>query len=389
MRLIAGGLLLLVHVAAAAGAVRARDLDIPFDGTPGPRNAITDVAGVEVGETTIISGEGSLTVGVGPIRTGVTIVLPRGKNSNAPVFGAWFALNGTGEVTGTTYLDEYGLIEGPVALTNTQSVGTVRDALAGLATGEKKWELCCLPIVAETWDGELNDINGFHVRAEDVRGALRTASAGAVAEGNVGGGTGMVAFGFKGGTGTASRAVATAVGSYVLGVLVQANMGRREQLLIAGIPVGREIAAKESALLPPERGRDSGSIIVIIATDAPLLPHQLKRIAKRASLGLGRTGAIGGDSSGDIFIAFSTANAQIVGLQNGDVGVLRNVATLPNDALDPLFEATIQATEEAIINALVAARTMTGINHRTIVAIPHERIREILENHHRLEPHER
>jgi len=389
MRLIAGGLLLLVHVAAAAGAVRARDLDIPFDGTPGPRNAITDVAGVEVGETTIISGEGSLTVGVGPIRTGVTIVLPRGKNSNAPVFGAWFALNGTGEVTGTTYLDEYGLIEGPVALTNTQSVGTVRDALAAWLTGEKKWELCCLPIVAETWDGELNDINGFHVRAEDVRGALRTASAGAVAEGNVGGGTGMVAFGFKGGTGTASRAVATAVGSYVLGVLVQANMGRREQLLIAGIPVGREIAAKESALLPPERGRDSGSIIVIIATDAPLLPHQLKRIAKRASLGLGRTGAIGGDSSGDIFIAFSTANAQIVGLQNGDVGVLRNVATLPNDALDPLFEATIQATEEAIINALVAARTMTGINHRTIVAIPHERIREILENHHRLEPHER
>jgi D-aminopeptidase len=388
MRLALTGLLLLVHVAAASGAVRARDLGIPFDGTPGPRNAITDVAGVEVGETTIISGEGSLKIGFGPIRTGLTVVLPRGKNSNAPVFGAWFALNGTGEVTGTTYLEEYGLIEGPVALTNTQSVGTVRDALAAWLTGEKKWELCCLPIVAETWDGDLNDINGFHVRAEDVRSALRTASAGVVAEGNVGGGTGMVAFGFKGGTGTASRVVKTAIGSYVLGVLVQANMGRREQLLIAGIPVGREISAKDSAFLPSERGRDAGSIIVVIATDAPVLPHQLKRIAKRATLGLGRTGAIGGDSSGDIFIAFSTANAQISGLQNGDIGKLHDVAMLPNDALDPLFEATIEATEEAIDNALVAAKTMTGINNRTVLAIPHERIREILANHSRLERHE-
>jgi D-aminopeptidase len=385
MRLTLGGLLLFAQVVAASAAVRGRDLGIPFDGTPGPLNAITDVAGVEVGETSIISGEGPLKVGLGPVRTGVTIVLPRGKNSNAPVFGAWFALNGTGEVTGTTYLEEYGLLEGPVALTNTQSVGTVRDAIAAWLTGEKKWELCCLPVVAETWDGELNDINGFHVRAEDVRSALLMASTGGIAEGNVGGGTGMVAFGFKGGTGTSSRVVGTTAGSYVLGVLVQANMGKREQLLIAGVPVGREISVKESASLPRERGRDSGSIIVVVATDAPLLPHQLKRIAKRAALGLGRTGAIGGDSSGDIFIAFSTANAQIVGLQNGDIGTVRTVAMLPNDALDPLFEATIQATEEAIVNALVAAKTMTGINHRTIPAIPHEQIREILRNHNRLE----
>jgi L-aminopeptidase/D-esterase-like protein len=383
MRLAIAGLLFVFHLGSAFGGVRARDLGIPFKGTPAALNAITDVPGVEVGQTTIISGNGPLNVGVGPVRTGVTIVLPRGKNSNAPTFGAWFALNGTGEVTGTTYLEEYGLLEGPVALTNTQSVGTVRDAVAAWLTGEKKWELCCLPVVAETWDGELNDINGFHVHAEHVRAALRTASGGPVAEGNVGGGTGMVAFGFKGGTGTSSRVVSTALGKYVVGVLVQANMGKRDQLLVAGVPVGHEISMKDSDLLPPERTRDSGSIIAVIATDAPLLPHQLKRIAKRATIGLGRTGAIGGDSSGDIFIAFSTANAQIVGLQNGDVGDLRSVVMLPNDALDPLFEATIESTEEAIINALVAAGTMTGANGRTVMALPHDRLKQILANYGR------
>jgi D-aminopeptidase len=388
MRLAIVSLLSLFHLGSAFGGVRARDLGVPFRGTPAALNAITDVPGIEVGQTTIFAGDGPLHVGAGPVRTGVTIVLPRGKDSNAPAFGAWFALNGTGEVTGTTYLEEYGLLEGPVALTNTQSVGTVRDAIAAWLTGERKWELCCLPVVAETWDGELSDINGFHVHAEHVRAALRTASGGPVAEGNVGGGTGMVAFGFKGGTGTSSRVVSTAVGRYVVGVLVQANMGKREQLLIAGVPVGHELSTLKSvSLLPPERTRDSGSIIAVIATDAPLLPHQLKRVAKRATIGLGRTGAIGGDSSGDIFIAFSTANPQIVGLQNGDVGDLRSVVMLPNDARDPLFEATIEATEEAIINALVAARTMTGANGRTIMALPHDRLKQILASYSRRNLH--
>lgn len=373
-------LFLAFHAAAACADVRARDLGVPFRGTPGALNAITDVKAVEVGETTLISGDGDL-----PVRTGVTIILTRGKNDNAPVFGAWFALNGVGEVTGTTFIDEYGLIEGPIALTNTQSVGTVRDAIAAWLTRDRKWELCCLPVVAETWDGDLNDINGFHVHPEHVMQALRTASAGAVGEGNAGGGTGMVAFGFKGGTGTASRVVNTSVGQYVVGVLVQANMGKRDQLLVAGVPVGRELSENHALRFPPERTRDAGSIIIVIATDAPLLPHQLERVAKRAGIGLGRTGAIGGDSSGDIFISFSTANPRITGLQNGDIGELRTVVMMPNDALDPIFEATIEATEEAIINALVAAKTMTGANHRTYEALPHDQLRNVLRKYGRLD----
>jgi L-aminopeptidase/D-esterase-like protein len=367
-------LLLAPLVTFAQSKPRARDLGIPLEGAPGPLNAVTDVKGVEVGHTTLIAGEGKLKVGGGPIRTGVTAILPRGKNSADPVFAGWFSLNGNGEMTGTTWIEESGFLEGPVMLTNTHSVGTVRDAVIAwrVKRGHQNqpWSL---PVVAETWDGWLNDINGFHVKDKHVVGALDGAKSGAVAEGNVGGGTGMVCFEFKGGIGTASRKLDKKQGEYTLGVLVQANFGLRPQLTVAGAPVGKEIP--EGAI----RSREAGSIIIIIATDAPLLPHQLKRLARRASLGLARTGSVSGNGSGDIFLAFSTANAGVA-KPDGTVAL----TMLPNERMNALFEATVQATEEAILNALVAAETMTGVDDHKVIALPHDRLREVLKKYNRL-----
>ena len=363
---------------AAEPKPRARDLGVPFDGKPGPLNAITDVKGVEVGHTTLISGEGALKVGTGPVRTGVTAVLPRGKNSKDQVFAGWFTLNGNGEMTGTTWVEESGFLDGPVMITNTHSVGVVRDAVIawrvkqGPPDEDSYW--WSLPVVAETWDGYLNDVNGFHVKPEHVFHALDSAHSGPVEEGNVGGGTGMVCNEFKGGIGTASRVLNTKQGRYTVGVLVQCNYGRRDQLRIAGVPVGREIQEQRT------RKDDVGSIIVVVATDAPLIPTQLKRLAKRVSLGLGRNGSYSGDGSGDIFIAFSTANPGAAVSQG-----LPHLTMLPNGQLDPLFLATVQATEEAIINAMVAAETTTGINNRTVIALPHDRLREVLKKYNRLE----
>jgi len=370
-------LLLCIFSAAQNPKPRARDLGVPFDGTPGTNNAITDVKGVEVGHTTLISGQGKLEVGKGPVRTGVTAIHPRGKQSNDAVFAAWFTLNGNGEMTGTTWVDDSGFLNGPVMITNTHSVGVVRDAVIswkvkhGSPDMEGYW--WSLPVVAETWDGYLNDINGFHVKPEDAWHALDTAHSGAVEEGNVGGGTGMICNEFKGGIGTSSRVLEQKSGGYTVGVLVQCNYGSREQLRIAGVNVGREI---------PEHTvwkNDVGSIIVVVATDAPLIPTQLKRIAKKVSLGLGRDGSYSGDGSGDIFIAFSTANPDA----DGSKGV-RQLSMLPNDSLDAIFLATVQATEEAVINAMVAADTMTGINDHTVIALPHERLREVLKKYNRL-----
>ena len=356
---------------------RARDLGIPFDGTPGALNVITDVPGVEVGMTTLISGKGPLVVGKGPVRTGVTAVFPRSKGERIQVFAAWFTLNGNGEMTGTTWLDESGFLEGPVLITNTHSVGVVHDAVIAwqLERLGKKFPAWSLPVVAETWDGDLNDINGFHVKPEHVRQALDAARSGPVAEGSVGGGTGMIVHGFKGGTGTSSRIVTIREAAYTLGVLVQANYGSRDQLTVAGVPVGKEIRD----LKPEVGGEDAGSIIVVIATDAPLLPHQLKRIAERATLGIGRTGGLGSNGSGDIFIAFSTANAGAA-----EASGPAKVEMLPNDWIDPLFAATVQATEEAIINAMIAAETMEGVNGHVVHAIPHDRLRAILKKYNRL-----
>jgi len=358
---------------------RARDLGIPFDGTPGPNNAITDVAGVEVGFATLIAGEGRLVVGKGPVRTGVTAILPRGKGSHDQCFAAWFTLNGNGEMTGTTWIQESGFLEGPVMITNTHSVGVVRDAVIAWQMKQqgKTFQPWSLPVVAETWDGGLNDINGFHVKPEHVIQALDGAKSGTVAEGNVGGGTGMVAHGFKGGTGTSSRKLDARGGGYTVGVLVQANYGRRQNLHIAGVPVGQEITD-----LLPERGKlndGSGSIIVVAATDAPLLPHQLKRMATRIALGIGIVGGRGENSSGDIFVAFSTANPGAV----QDSGITA-VQMLPNDRINPLFNATVQATEEAIVNALVAAETMEGINGNKVYALPHDRLKEVMRKYNRL-----
>jgi D-aminopeptidase len=363
--------------AAAQSGPRARDLGVPFDGTPGPLNAITDAKGVEVGYRTLISGEGNLQMGVGPVRTGVTAIFPRGKQSVDPVFAGWFTENGNGEMTGTTWVEESGFLFGPVMITNTHSVGVVRDAVIawelkhGTPIPVEDW--WSLPVVAETWDGYLNDINGFHVKAEDASTAMDGARSGPVAEGNVGGGTGMVCFEFKGGTGTASRKLPEKLGGYTVGVLVQCNFGERYQLRIAGIPVGKEIKG------PAIWSQETGSIIVVVVTDAPVLPHQLKRIARRVPLGLGRLGSISGNDSGDIFIAFSTANSG-AGLAKKPA----NVQTLPNEDMDALFEATVQATEEAVVNAMVAAKTMTGVNGHTVEALPHDKLREVLKKYNRL-----
>ncbi|HEU4510242.1 MAG TPA: P1 family peptidase [Pyrinomonadaceae bacterium] len=359
------------------GKPRARDLGIPFQGTPATLNAITDVAGVEVGQVTLISGEGKLVPGKGPVRTGVTAVLTRGRDSTDQVFGAWFTLNGNGEMTGTTWVEESGFIEGPIMITNTHSVGTVRDAVIAwqMRKQGKTFQPWSLPIVAETWDGFLNDINGFHVKPEHVSQALDQASAGPVAEGNVGGGTGMVVHQFKGGIGTSSRKIQIGSASYTVGVLVQANYGGRSDLTIAGVPVGREI----TDLMPAQGTADTGSIIVVVATDTPLLPHQLKRVVKRAALGIAKNGGIGGNSSGDIFIAFSTANAGA-----GKETNVTPVKMLPNDQINPVFLATVQATEEAIINAMIAAETMTGVDGNTVHAIPHDRLKQVMRKYNRL-----
>ena len=370
------GLLLAAPAALAQSKPRARDLGIPFDGTPGPLNAITDVQGVEVGFTTLVSGGGKLEVGKGPVRTGVTAILPRGQaSSNDSVFAGWFSQNGNGEMTGTTWVEESGFLEGPVMITNTHSVGVVRDAVIdwrvkhGAADATGYW--WSLPVVAETWDGFLNDVNGFHVKPEHAKQALDAARPGPVAEGNVGGGTGMVCYEFKGGTGTSSRKLEEKLGGFTVGVLVQCNCGGRRQLTIAGVPVGREIPEH------PAYG-DTGSIIIVVATDAPLLPHQLKRLARRATMGLARTGSTSGNGSGDIFIAFSTANPGAAKTQ----GTI-NLRMVPNDQMNPLFQATVEATEEAIVNALVGAETMTGADQHTAIALPHERVRQLMKEYHR------
>lgn len=364
---------------------RARDLGVPFDGTPGQFNAITDVKGVEVGHSTIITGEGKLQVGVGPVRTGVTAILPLGKQtSNIPVFSGWFSMNGNGEMTGTTWIEESGFLEGPVMITNTHSVGIVRDAVVawrvkkgGPDTTGYWWSL---PVVAETYDGYLNDINGFHVKEKHAFEALNTASTGAVPEGNVGGGTGMVCYGFKGGIGTSSRKLDNQYGGYTVGVLVQANFGRRPQLLVAGVPVGREIPENTPVGRASDPVKeDVGSIIIVVATDAPLIAHQLKRIARRAALGMARTGGASGNGSGDIFIAFSTANPDAAKAEG-----IAKIDMLANDSMNPLFEATVQATEEAIINAIIAAETMTGIDNHKVLAIPHDQLKQVLKKYNRL-----
>lgn len=358
--------------------LRARALGIPFDGKPGKFNAITDVAGVEVGYTTLISGNGKLEVGKGPVRTGVTAIVPRGHASlNDPVYAGYFSLNGNGEMTGTAWVEESGFLEGPVVITNTHSVGVARDAAIAWryahGAADKTGYWWSLPVVAETWDGWLNDINGFHVKPDDVAHALDNAHGGEIEEGSVGGGTGMICYEFKGGTGTASRVLDQKEGGYTIGALVQANCGRRPQLTIAGVPVGKEIPG---SVYPKE----NGSIIIVIATDAPLLPDQLKRLARRASLGLARTGSVSGNGSGDLFLAFSTANP---GAANPEQPV-ESVQTVPNDRLDPVFTATVEAVEEAIVNALVDNHTVTGVDDHRVEALPHDRLRQLLEKYHRL-----
>jgi D-aminopeptidase len=363
--------------------VRARDLGIPFDGTPGKFNAITDVPGVEVGYTTLISGEGKLEVGKGPVRTGVTAILPRGHASlNDPVYAGFFSLNGNGEMTGTAWVDESGFLEGPIVITNTHSVGVARDAVIAWrvkhGAADKTGYWWSLPVIAETWDGWLNDINGFHVKPEDVWHALDTAHGGPPEEGSVGGGTGMICYEFKGGNGTASRKIDLRVSkdapprTFVVGVFLQANFGRRLQLVIGGIPVGKEIPGEVYK-------EESGSCIAVVATDAPLLPNQLKRFARRVSLGLARTGTISGNGSGDLFIAFSTANPNVAAPDQ----VTHNVQTIPNDLMDPIFAGVVEATEEAVVNALVDNHSMTGRDNHQVDALPHDRLRELLKKYNR------
>lgn len=357
--------------------VRARDLGIPFDGATGNFNAITDLPGVEVGYTTLISGEGKLEVGKGPVRTGVTAIFPRGHSAmNDPVFAGYFSLNGNGEMTGIAWLEESGFLEGPIVLTNTHSVGVARDAVIAwrLAHGGPDAEgfAWSLPVVAETWDGWLNDIDGFHVKPADVAHALDTAHGGAIEEGSVGGGTGMICYELKGGMGTSSRLVEIGGHHYTLGVLVQANCGRRAQLTIRGLEVGKQIPGAVYK-------KETGSIIIVVATDAPLLPNQLDRLARRASLGLARTGSVSGNGSGDLFLAFSTANPHAADASPPT----RTIETMANDVMDPLFTATVEATEEAIINALVDNHDMTGRDGHKVEALPHEKVREMFSKHDR------
>ena len=393
------GLVLASTAALAQTKPRENDLKLPIGGTPGPLDAITDVAGVEVGAATLISGSGKLLVGTGPVRTGVTVVHPRGKANSDPVFAAWFTLNGNGEMTGTTWVQESGYLEGPIGITNTHSVGVVRDAIIKWEVSQKNvLQPWWLPVVAETYDGALNDINGFHVKEEHVLAALNSAAGGLPKEGVVGGGTGMQCLGFKGGIGTASRRLPAAQGGYTVGVLVQCNFGTRRDLRIAGVPVGEEIpdlqpCIANNAPIVGNRQRcngasgghedigaqEQGSIIVIVATDAPLLPHQLKRIAPRVSLGIGRQGGFGGNCSGDIFVAFSTANPRTWSSDS-----VTSLAMLTNDRITPLFQATAQATEAAITNALLAAETTTGANDLRVYAMPLDRMLAAMRKYGRL-----
>ncbi len=365
---------------------RARGLGIPLEGKTGDLNAITDVEGIEVGHTALISGEGKLVVGEGPVRTGVTAVLPKGKNYD-PVFAGWYSLNGNGEMTGTTWVEESGFLEGPIMITNTHSVGVVRDAVVEWQFKNKHFDplpdepdvFWALPVVAETYDGDLNDINGFHVKKEHAFSALNKAKSGPVKEGNVGGGTGMICHQFKGGMGTSSREIQIDSITYTLGVLVQANYGTRESLTIAGVPVGKEISDRMIIWDPLKAEQDRGSIIVIVATNAPLLPHQLKRLARRVPIGISRLGGFGGNGSGDIFIAFSTANSGAADREKD-----QTVKMIPNDKMSILFEATAQATEESILNALVAAETMVGKNNTTVFEMPEKEVVEILKKYGRI-----
>lgn len=403
-----------LNVASAALAdgpeLRARDLGVPFDGTPGHNDAITDVSGVEVGFKTLISGEGALVRGKGPVRTGVTAVLPRGKADGRAVFAGFFAGNGNGDMTGTHWVEESGVLETPILITGTGSVGVVRDAAFKWMADHRQGAFW-YPLTAETADVPLNDMAGQHVTQQDALDALDSAKPGPVAEGNVGGGTGMVCNGFKGGTGTASRRLPAEAGGYTVGVLVQCNYGRANLLRVAGIPVAREMTLQPpcvTRLLSPPQTRQGvpaplcdpkrvavaddldqehrGSIIIVIATDAPLTAEQLKRLARRATVGLGRLGAIESDGSGDIFIAFSTANA---GADDGnwaaDTGQPAQIMRLRSEALNPLFEATVQGVEEAVVNALIAAHTMTGADDWTVSALPHDQLQKVLRAHNLLQ----
>ena len=378
-------ILLLVLSIGHSQKPRARDIGISFFGDPGKLNAITDVKGVEVGHATIISGKGKNVVGKGPVRTGVTAIFPRGKKFS-PVYANWYSLNGNGEKTGTTWVTDSGFLETPIMITNTNSVGVVRDAVLKWFVdhnwyGNEEWWYT-YPVVAETYDGFLNDIYGFHVKEEHVLEAIRDAKPGPVAEGNVGGGTGMLTLGFKGGIGTSSRVIKINGEKFVVGVLVQSNFGSKKNLTISGVPVGLELADTLSRIYnaPPSNRRKEGdgSIIVIVATDAPLLPHQLKRIAHRIPIGIGNVGGRGSNGSGDIFLAFSTANTNAFNRDR-----TTSVRTLSNDLITPLFEATVQAVEESIVNAMIAAETMDGIHGNTAYAIPHDRLIEILKKYNR------
>lgn len=376
-------LFVLIPLFIFAQKPRARELGIPFNGTPGPYNAITDVKGVKVGYSTIISGQGKNIRGKGPVRTGVTAILPRGRTNN-PVHANWYSLNGNGEMTGTTWITESGFLEGPIMITNTNSVGVVRDAVLKwyVKTGWYKEDFWyTYPVVAETYDGFLNDIYGFHVKETHVFEALDNAKPGLIQEGNVGGGTGMMCLGFKGGTGTASRVLKIADSTYTLGVLVQSNFGGKRNFTIAGVPIGKELkdTLNYEFKAPPSYQPGDGSIIVVVATDAPLLPHQLKRIAARVPLGIGIVGGRGENGSGDIFLAFSTANPGAFQRE-----AFSKVTELPNDLINPLFDATVQAVEEAIINAMVAAETMEGINGNKAYGLPHKMVLDLLKKYNKI-----
>ena len=383
--------LVLAALALLSGPAegRARDLGVAFEGKPGPLNAITDVGGVEVGHKTLIEGQN--------VRTGVTVIFPRGRASEKPVYGGYFDLNGNGEMTGRAYLEDFGIVQGPIGISDTNAIGQV---YAGIQQwSSKRFGSATWPVVAETWSGYLNDIEGFHVTAETAIAALDAARPGPVAEGNVGGGTGMVCFGFKGGIGTASRIVSVAGNSYTIGVLVQCNTGDRKALRIAGAPAGQAFGKRWLPCFDPRLGKgdgqmkpcdvadrdtppDKGSIIIVVATDAPLMPIQLNRVAKRAAMGLGRLGSYAGNSSGDLIVSFSTAPGEV---NHEDEQRPSSITPVANAAIDPIFEATAQATEEAVVNALVAAQTMTGINGARFFGLPHDELRAILKRYNRLE----
>ncbi len=379
-RILIASLFITTFIVTAQTKPRARDLGVPFEGTPGTLNAITDVPGIEVGYKTIIDGNGKLEPGKGPVRTGVTVILPKGKTAKSYP-AAWYSLNGDGEMTGIPNIEDYGLGYGPIGITNTNSVGTVRDAIGEwsykkFSEGDFIDFSFGLPIVAETWDGLLNDINGFHVKKEHVWEALDNAKTGPVQEGNVGGGTGMALYHFKGGSGTASRTFTIDGKQYTLGVFIQANFGGRSDLMISGVPVGKEIKDYKPIFNNPKR--KDGSAIVIVATDAPLLPNQLKLVAKRVAHGIARTGTFSNDSSGEIFLALSTAEPV-----SNEKETMQTWNVLPKEQLNPIFKATVQATEEAIINTLVAAEDMEGINNNKIFALPHDALQTVLKKYNR------